>query len=199
MVSAETKFYLAVGGLLVLVVVAALWRNTVDNPRPADAPAVAGVVLGKDSAPVKVDYYFDFACSHCQAASPLLLAAYQAYPDDIQIAFFPVSGIASQLSSQAMVCAGQQKNFLPVYESLMARQGNASQQDVNIFVEQAGLKIDKFGECLTDGATGQQLTSYVTAAAQRGITQVPTLFVNGQSVSWQNIGSELERAVNLTP
>ena len=112
----------------------------------------------------------------------------------IQSRAIATQGRESVLAAQASECANDQAQFWYFHDTLYANQsgrdkGAFSSENLKRFAEELGLDTAAFDSCLDSGKYASKVLEDTEAArqvmmARIGKVSVPTIFVNGQPVSW---------------
>lgn len=196
------KLFYAVLGVIAVAGVVAIWtargrgRGAVQEipSAVADTAALAGHVLGSDSAPVTVTEYADFECPACGQFAVLtepdvrqrLVATGEVrwvYHD------FPLqSHPASMPAHMAAACAGAQGKFWPMHDSLYFNQGRWAvarrpERDFRDYARKIGLDLKRYDRCMDSNEYLPRLTALRQDAVQRGISSTPTFDIGTLRVS----------------
>lgn len=151
----------------------------------ADAP-----FLGNKDAKIVIVEFFDFKCSNCLLAMPIMNQVAQKYGNQVKIIMrnFPVESThpgATQLAEMG-VCANSQGNFWSLHNILFAEQATmvSTLSDVEIIrlAEKAGLDVKKFQTCLNSNNTTVKVNRDYVDGFNFGVAGTPTFFVNGYKV-----------------
>ncbi len=107
----------------------------------------------------------------------------------VQARTFAFLGEESDLAAQAAECANDQERFWDFHDTLYANQGGEnkgafSAENLKRFAEALELDTAAFDSCLDSGKYASKVRDDTEAAGQLGVNSVPTVFVNGQAVSW---------------
>lgn len=163
------------------------------------------VVGDPATAPVVVVEFSDFQCPACKAAQPLIKSLLGKYTQN-EIAFIyrhlPLQSIHPNAFAGAIAsnAAGQQGKFWEMHDLLFERQDEWSAiSDTNKLTDafvgyatELGMNGDTFRAALGDSALTDQVQTDIVAATQLGVNATPTFFVNGQSVSANELASTIE-------
>ena len=156
--------------------------------RPPGVAADGGVTKGLASAPVAVTEYGDFQCPHCaefqQTVGPTIDKLVAA--GTIRFTYVPIAfiGQESSLASNAAYCAGTGDGFWKLHDYLFAHQaaensGAITTASLTSAGTSVGVNGAEYATCVKDG-THLPFVSHVTdLASQRGVSQTPTLYING--------------------
>lgn len=174
-----------------------MWRS--DEPVDAVAPAgttADGTGLAVGTGPVEVEVYLDFMCPACQqfdAASRPILDEYLA-DGAITLVYRPIAildrATTTEYSTRAAAAAGAAADSGRVDEfvgAMMARQpaqGTAGLSDEEIIEigQGVGLTGSGFAADVREGTYRDWAASNTNAAADRGVTGTPTVFVDGSQI-----------------
>ncbi|HEY4279975.1 MAG TPA: thioredoxin domain-containing protein [Conexibacter sp.] len=157
-------------------------------------PEGDGIVLG--TGPVRIDAYIDFMCPYCrrfEARSGPTLDRLVA-EGKVTLVYHPVGFLnrfsqGTRYSTRAVAaagCASDAGSFAAFKDALFAKQpdentaGLSDEQMIALGAE-AGVG-GGFADCVRAGAHLPWADSATDAAAVKGITGIPTVFVNGRHV-----------------
>jgi protein-disulfide isomerase len=167
---------------------------TITQGRPVvfgEAPApggAGGVPPESNRAPVVVTVFSDFHCPHCaefdEQYAPVLDRARQSGRARIEI--YPMAFIdkGSAAAANAFACAAE-AGFGPAYYAGLFANRNLSWNDDQLIALAGAVgatATPQFTSCVTSRAHAGWVDSINAAAAQRGVTGTPTLFVDGTRV-----------------
>ncbi|HEY8472579.1 MAG TPA: thioredoxin domain-containing protein [Natronosporangium sp.] len=189
----------AATALLIAGVIGVLaWQA--DQPDDSAAPTVTtadGLGLPVGDGPVLVEVYLDFLCPACKqfhdAARPVL----DSYLEQgtITLVYRPIAILdrltSTEFSTRAAAAAGCAAGRGAIDEFVAAMlasqppEGSAGLSDAEIVQVAAGAGVTQpgFGECVRAGTYRDWVARATDAAADRGVTGTPTVFVNGER--WQ--------------
>jgi len=197
MLQPRTKFWLAVGGVAVLV--GLMWlvklspKNTLSSADDYQRPTRGG-------GSVVVDVYSDFTCSHCHTLAGTIGQLVTRFPNQITVRFhfLPRTQVATAMALAA-ACAHEQSKFWVYHDWLFSRNGQANIVELEQAAVNLGLNAATFNACLTKQEPLAVITADVQAAFRKGITGTPAVYVNDVSVDWQQTTAVVERSVIVTP
>lgn len=196
-------------GLVAAVVIAAavvaglaIWAANRSN-QPLATPHTAGAVgtrLGPDSAPVTVELFSDFQCSHCRTAAdditpPLIEEYVNAGRVQLVYRFLPRLGVESLTSAKAAFCAGEQGQFWGYHDLLFRAQrgvdrGAFAADRLRAMAQELNLDLDAWSGCLEAEQTRQRIEADVAAGEAYGLRGTPTFVIRAG-----NRGTLVEGAV----
>ncbi|WP_375425186.1 DsbA family protein [uncultured Friedmanniella sp.] len=194
--------------LVVLVVAGGIGFQAYRTKRaPTTAPDVAAAVseapqtvtdgqplrFGAEAAPATVTLYEDFHCPHCAdfetELGPTLTTAVAEGTTRLEL--YPMSFIdaSSSAAANAVGCAGEAGFAFPFYLGLFANPAlewnDAQLVDLASLVGAA--PTDAFTDCVTSRANAGWVTSVNATADAKGVTQTPTMFLDGAPVALEGL------------
>ena len=166
-------------------------------------PNQDGFALGDPNAPVKVEEFSDFRCSHCQDFALNYEADFiKKYVDTGKVYFtfhnFAFLAKDSTDAAEASYCAADQnafwqyKNLLFTYSSYS---GAFAEKNLIDYAKQLGLDTDAFTTCLRSDVNLGKLTEMKAYASSLGIDSTPQFSVNGKNVYMNNLDETVDAAL----
>lgn len=202
-----------IGGAVLFVILIVVAIN-VNNSQPVgdltqpDVPAewIDRNSLGNPDAPVVVEAYEDFLCSHClewtTSIKPQLMENY-IKTGDVRFIFhtFPLSGFlpGSNMGALASQCAADQGAFWPYHDRLFSAQRDGQPGfTIDRLVDYAqALNLDErqFTRCMSSLEHQATIDASVQSGISQGVQGTPAIYVNGNSVSsdYASIKAEVDR------
>ena len=149
--------------------------------------------LGDPDAPVVIQEFSDFGCSHCASfAMETKKLIEEEFIDTgiVYLEFHSVGGLlgsaATLQAAEAAYCAGEQESFWNYHDLLFSNQLNlfsnrASDNSEKLiqFAEILNLDVDQFETCLVDRTYQSLAAADENIARQNGISGTPSFLVNG--------------------
>ena len=134
---------------------------------------------GAEDATVTMVEYSSFSCGFCNRVRDTLDQILQTYPGDVKIVYkhFDRGGTDSQ-TAQGTECAGEQGQFWEMHDMIFDKGA-----DVKSHVEELGLDVGAFNECLDSGKYASLVQQDTTEAKANGIRGTPGFLINGKLVS----------------
>lgn len=189
------RFGISAVVLVVLAVVAIVLLNRSDRPEGTGAvpdgatQAGDGVAVGEPSAPVTIDYWFDFQCPYCaefeNEAGPVL----QELVDDgtARVVYHPAAflGDESYRAANAFGCAIDEGSPVDFLTELFANQpeegsGGYTEDDLIAHAESAGIEGSQFEACVSDGTYSDWGASVTDAMRDQDISETPAVLIDGE-------------------
>jgi len=213
-----------IGGVTLVVaalIYAVIASNNVNlSPRQIDQPDLTAAEqfnlssLGDPQAPVVIEAYSNFSCSHC--ADFALETGKQIEEEyikagQVSLVFRNVGNLAEvpplRQAAESVYCAGEQGSFWQFHDLLFANQARLfSNRTANItrtmktFAEILSLDIEAFEGCVEEGKYQELVLENQAQAAQLGVTGTPTFFINGVKLignqPYENFQQAIEDALS---
>ena len=169
------------------------------------------VVLGKDSAIVKIKIFSSFTCPHCASFHfEVIPEIKKEYVDNghVQLIFidFPLDQAAFN-ASKLLHCSDENKqiNFIDTIYLKQKQWTNASNiEDINNnlkeIVRNLGISSAQFDQCLIDEVISDKILDLRINAHQKySINSTPTIVINEKklegSVTFKNIKKKIEKII----
>jgi protein-disulfide isomerase len=152
-----------------------------------DVPVDGAPVSGTADAPVTLVEFSDFHCPFCRQVQPVLAQLLERYPDKVRLAYrdFPLDGAhpRARRAAEAAHCAREQGNFWEYHDVLFAHPSQATPEDLKRYAAQVGLDRVRFEGCVTERVHRPAVQRDFEEGVRLGVTGMPTVFVNGRSLS----------------
>jgi protein-disulfide isomerase len=201
---------MVIGGVLILAAAIGL-RVASDNaiqlviPEAREHPLADMNAIGDPNAPVTVEVYSSFGCSHCYyffseseelfiqnyVNTGLVYYIYQPFDSD------PTSIYTT--ASNAAMCAGEQGKFWEMHDIIFSNARNGYvRSTLDDMAEHYDLDMEAFDTCVDSSRYVDQIFQTTNDAVQTlGVTGTPTFVVNGEIGMVGNEGYDaLAAAVN---
>ena len=206
-----TSLILVAAGAIVLVglmIYPSLQPVSLETPEPRNHPMADFNAMGDPSAPVVVEEYSDFQCSHCADFSidnaPIIIENYvetgQVY--FIYNSFGNFMGEDSSRAAEGAYCAGDQGKFWEMHDYIFVNQtgiqGQFSVKNLTAMADAIGLDVNEFEACLDSGKFTGEVVQDGQDGEALGVTGTPAFFINGTKVSGNDINGivrEIEAAL----
>ncbi len=163
-----------------------------------------GFSVGDPNAPVKVEEFSDFRCSHCQNFALNYEKDFiKKYVETGQV-YFTFNNYAfladdSRDAAEATYCAAEQnafwqyKNLLFTYSTYT---GAFAQSNLLDYAKQLDLDTDKFSACLQSDQNLAKLDEIMSYANSLGINSTPQFSVNGTIVYMNTLDETVDKALS---
>lgn len=194
---------LAVIGTYAYRVLPSYWQS--NAPAASNAPVNAQPIVragdpirGKPQAAKTIIEFGDVECQYCGQINPQLASLIQNRPDvrlvwkDCPSSSHP-NAYAAALAAR---CAGDQGQYWSYHDALMARQDQLGPDLYSSLATELRLDDKTFGQCLADGRKETVVQNSMADCDRAGISELPTFYVNGQTLSGANAISDIYNALN---
>jgi protein-disulfide isomerase len=212
----DQRILIAVVAAFVLLVVTAgigfqAWRT---NRSPSAVPSTSvsaspvtitngqPIVLGSLEAPATITLYEDFHCPHCadfeEQFGPVITQAQESGTARVEL--YPMAFIdeGSTAAANAMACAAEaglgQAFYLGLFANHTLQWSDAQLIDLATKVSGAP-PPEAFQTCVTGKAHTDWVSAINAAAEKDGVSQTPTMLINGKSVDIANLTPDALRAM----
>lgn len=199
----DSKFFVAVGIVAVLVIGAVLFFSGETKPVAfSDIDTTVGHKKGPDTAMVKIVEFADYSCPACATVPPVMAEVLTNNPENVQVIFrhFPLPGNVNSIpAAKAAEAAALQGKFWEMSNLLFTQQQEWVRLDdpfpsFSQYAEQIGLDLERFR---SDFNSDQVLESVIRDrdyGSQLGVDRTPFFVINGQAfpgnrsvADWQNL------------
>ena len=153
-----------------------------------------GVQIGPDSAPITVDVFSDFQCSHCAKFHKNIEDLMEKHPDLLKVNFrhFAHASQMSKLAARASICADDQQKYGPVASYLYANQKTLSKKTIQEAIQKAKLNLDQFDQCMKSFLIGKIIKEDDKEVERLKFTGTPTVIVNQHVGNIKRIKQEIQ-------
>ncbi len=166
-----------------------------------DFPLEDKNAIGDPNAPVKVEEFYDFNCSHCldyalnleETIIKNYVATGKVYIVSHSFAFLDAT---SYTAAQAAYCAMDQGKYweykqTAFYNASLGMATPYSNENLINYASKLGLDKNTFQTCLENKTYEQKLTEDLQYGENNGVTGTPSFLINGQVYGQ----SDLEQAI----
>jgi len=164
---------------------------------------VAGPSMGNPEAPVKVEQFSNYTCSHCQNFALNMENTFrETYIDTGKVYLtyynYQFTDDESADAAEATYCAGEQGKFFEfkkqVYMNLQYP-GVFAEDSLNNYAKLVGLNMSKFQECLASDKHVNTVTEARNYAQMQKVQYTPSFMVNGKIVTANELNDAVEAAL----
>jgi protein-disulfide isomerase len=139
--------------------------------------------LGSPSARYSLVEYGDYASPRCWGVVGTVKELTRELPDDLCFVFRnypqPTLHPFSRSAAEAAEAAGLQGKFWLMHDRLLARQGDLSERVIRETARDLPIEMEDFDRDLSSGAAARRVDEDLESAAEAGVGDTPTFFVNG--------------------
>jgi protein-disulfide isomerase len=143
------------------------------------------IAFGKDTAPVKLHYFFDYSCVYCGSAELGLKQVIDSYGDQVQVIFrhaYEEVPEHERLADAAAICAKDSGQFWDFHATLYDLYENDFEREaLEGAAREAGLEMNAWRDCYQRESMRLMEYAYHTGfQEQYKIQGTPTYFINGR-------------------
>lgn len=166
-------------------------------------PNQDGFALGDPNAPVKVEEFSDFRCSHCKDFSenmePDFIEQY-VKTGKVYLKFynFPFLAEDSTAAAEAAYCAADQNAFWQYKTQLFTYNtytGAYTESNLIDYAKKVGLDVEAFKQCLQSDEHLDDVAADKVYATTLGVSATPVFSVNGTLVYSNELIATVEAAL----
>ena len=166
-------------------------------------PNQDGFALGDPNAPVKVEEFSDFRCSHCKDFSenmePDFIEQY-VNTGKVYLKFynFPFLAEDSTAAAEAAYCAADQNAFWQYKTQLFTYNtytGAYTESNLIDYAKKVGLDVEAFKQCLQSDDHLDDVAADKVYATTLGVNATPVFSVNGTLVYSNELVATVEAAL----
>jgi protein-disulfide isomerase len=180
----------------------------ISMPVSVERGQVSANTMGDPNAPVVIEEFSDFGCSHCKRFSeetePDIIEQYIA-SGQVYLIYspFPLSPITFE-AAEASFCASEQELFWEYHDILFANQLSSdgqpfSSRRLEAYAEAMGLDVDAFNDCVNDNRYRSDVQAAYNKGSAEGINSTPSFLINGKLVvgalPFEGFREEIEAAL----
>lgn len=143
--------------------------------------------VGNKKAPVKLVMYGDYESEACAKANEVVNQLLEKYEDKVQFNFrhFPLTRIhqRAQKAAEASIGAAQEGEgkFWEMHNTLFAHRRNLGTISLKGYAKEVGVTDKNFLTKLVDSVYGWSVRADLLEGADKGITDVPFFYLNGEA------------------
>lgn len=146
--------------------------------------------LGQSTASVSIVLFGDYESAACAEAHAVIRLLMQQHPGKIRYNFrhFPLTQIhqKAQKAAEAAVLAAQYGKFWEMHELLFQNRKQLGSISLRDYAREAGVMDKNFLPKLTDAVYGWTVRNDLMEGLNKGVRDVPAVFVNGVFVELEN-------------
>jgi len=184
---------LIIFGVIIIVVAFIIATAPTSTALPRNHPSADGNAMGDPKAPVVIENFSDFQCSHCrnfyQTTEAYIIENYIATGKVYFIfhSFGDTPGGDSGRAARAAYCAGDQNKFWEMHDTIYDNfsatdNGGYSLNRLTAMAKKIKLDMDAFESCLNSDKYIEKVDSDAILGIDKGVTGTPTFFINDQII-----------------
>jgi len=139
---------------------------------------------GEPQAPVALVMFGDYESERCAKAHEVIKQIMTRYEGKVKFNFrhFPLTQIHQKAhkAAEAAICVAQFGKFWEMHDLLFRNRRNLGSISLRDYAIEAGVKDKNFLPKLTDSVYGWTVRNDLMEGLNRGIREVPAIFINGE-------------------
>jgi protein-disulfide isomerase len=164
--------------------------------------------MGPASAPITIVVFSDFECPYCRDEAKILREGLpKKYPIEVRIVYkdFPLEAVHTWAKRAAIgghcVIEQNPQAFWPYHDYMYEHQKEISNANLDSkileFAKEQNLDALQLSSCVQNGATTKLVEDNQAQGRSLGVSQTPTLFINGRQVAGAVPLDQLESVIQM--
>ena len=160
------------------------------------------IFVGNVKAEITLEEFGEYESEVCANANEIVKKLLIEYDGVIRFNFrhFPLTNIhqRSLKAGEAAVATGQDGKFWEMHNILFANRKNLGTTSLKLYSKEAGVQNKRFLDDLVNATYGWQVQGDLREGLNRGVTTVPTFFVNGERIAkptYEDLKKGIEDAI----
>ena len=160
------------------------------------------IFVGNVKAEITLEEFGEYESEVCANANEIVKKLLIEYDGVIRFNFrhFPLTNIhqRSLKAGEAAVATGQDGKFWEMHNILFANRKNLGTTSLKLYSKEAGVQNKRFLDDLVNATYGWQVQGDLREGLNRGVTTVPTFFVNGERMAkptYEDLKKGIEDAI----
>jgi protein-disulfide isomerase len=161
------------------------------------------VFVGDKNAPVTLMEFGEYENEDCAKANEIVKQILNKYEGKVRFNFrhYPLTKVhqKSMKASEAAIGAIQNGKFWELHNVLFANRRNLGTTSLKLHAREAGIEDKHFLDNLLDCSYGNYVMSDYHDGLNKGVTEVPSFFVNGKMFKGKptldNLAKEIDEAL----
>ena len=153
-----------------------------NKPKVKEIIPPKNIWVGNDEGPVSMVMFGDYESEACAKANEVVNKLLVKYKGQIRFNFrhFPLTKVHQHAhkAAEASVGAAQEGKFWPMHNILFERRKHLGTTSLKIYAKEAGVTNKKFLSELVDCLYGWTVRNDLLEAVERGVRDVPAIFIN---------------------
>ncbi len=157
------------------------------------------IFVGNAKAEITLEEFGEYESEVCANANEYVKKLLVEYDGIIRFNFrhFPLTNIhqRSLKAGEAAVATGQDGKFWEMHNILFANRKNLGTTSLKLYSKEAGVNNKRFLDDLVNATYGWQVQGDLREGIDRGVTTVPTFFINGERMVAKATYEDLKRGI----
>ncbi len=157
------------------------------------------IFVGNAKAEITLEEFGEYESEVCAQANEVVKKLLVEYDGIIRFNFrhFPLTNIhqRSLKAGEAAVATGQDGKFWEMHNILFANRKNLGTTSLKLYSKEAGVNNKRFLDDLVNATYGWQVQGDLREGIDRGVTTVPTFFINGERMVAKATYEDLKKGI----
>jgi protein-disulfide isomerase len=161
------------------------------------------IFVGNPGAEIVLTEFGDYECMECAKAHEVVKKLLKDFDGKLRFNFrhFPLTKIhqRSHKASEAAVAAAQEGKFWEMHNILFENRNNLGTISLKEYAKKAGVTDKNFLTKMVDAYYGWTVRGDLMEALNKGITEVPVFYINGQKFTdkptLKNLSAALDKVL----
>jgi len=157
--------------------------------------------IGDHFAPVSIVVFIDYESAACAEANILLQEILQVYEGRVKINFrhFPLSNKHQKAmkAAEAAVAAAQEHLFWPMHNIMFENRKKLGTISLKAYAKEIGSTNKRYLDQLVNGVYAWQVREDLLEGLNRGVRNVPALFLNGKYFEGEMTFSGITQGIEI--
>ena len=154
---------------------------------------------GASDAGVEIVLFSDYQCELCKEAAEMLNRVFPRYEQRAKLIYKDLPGDPSndgiRNAARGASCAFQQGKYESYRKMAFAQQQTITSRTTYNIAKEIGLDLGLFNSCIKSISATEMLDVNHNEAKSLHINELPTLFINGKMLNFENLEEDFVRAV----
>jgi protein-disulfide isomerase len=159
------------------------------------------VFVGDENAPVTITTFIDYESAACASLNDILKELLSSYEGKVKLNFrhFPMAHKHQKAmkAAEASVAAAQEGLFWPMHNLLFENNKKLGTISLKQYAKEAGSTNKRFLDQMVNGTYAWQVREDLLEAVEKGLKEVPVIFINGvrylDEINYQNLQAEINK------
>ena len=140
-------------------------------------------IVGNPDGTLSMVEFFDYNCSFCKKAMPIMQALIEENPD-LRVVYreWPILGDGSVFAARAALASRAQGKYEEFHWAMMGQKGQATEASVLKIARDIGLDIAKLREDMNSPEVNEHISTSMRIAATLNINGTPSFVIGGEVV-----------------
>ncbi|WP_207496671.1 DsbA family protein [Aridibaculum aurantiacum] len=157
--------------------------------------------IGSSQARVSVVVFVDYESLACAQLNEILHEILQSYEGNVKLNFrhFPLANKHQKAmkAAEAAVAAAQENMFWPMHNIMFANRKKLGTISLKAYAKEIGITNKRFLDQLVNGVYAWQVREDLMEGLDRGVRDVPAVFINGDRYEGEFTFSGLTQAIEI--